>query len=105
MINRMRLSCVACGRKVITRTGIGHSTVQKHKFACPTCGIEIGFILDLDQEKAGLSYREPTNAVWAEDPEEEDDHKILFYPELMVPHNLGDLLSPFLATAYHLGTC
>ena len=64
MINRKTLRCVSCGTSVTTRTGIGHATVQKHKFPCPTCKVEIGFVLNVDQEAVNLEYDEPTNAKW-----------------------------------------
>ncbi len=97
MINRKRLKCVSCGTRVITRTGIGHSNIQKHKFACPTCRVEIGFILDLDQEAVTIKYREPTNATW-DDGEDEGDRAVLFYPEVMIPKGLASPISPFIAT-------
>jgi predicted RNA-binding Zn-ribbon protein involved in translation (DUF1610 family) len=98
MINRRRLKCVSCGTRITTRTGIGHANIQKHKFACPTCGVEIGYVLDLDQEDISFEYREPSNALW-DDSADECDHSVLFYPELMVPKELVYPLSPFLATA------
>jgi hypothetical protein len=82
---------------VITRTGIGHATVQKHRFACPTCAVEIGFTLDLGQETPSIAYREPTNAIW-DDGEDAGDHAILFYPEVMIPRGLDSPISPFIAT-------
>jgi hypothetical protein len=97
MINRRRLKCISCGTKIITRTGIGHSNIQKHKFACPKCKIEIGFVLDLDQEAVSFEYREPTNAVWV-DGEDSGDQSLLFYPEVMIPRNLPSPISPFVAT-------
>jgi hypothetical protein len=97
MINRRRLRCVSCGTRVVTRTGIGHSNIQKHKFACPKCKIEIGYILDLDQEAVKFEYRDPTNAVW-DDGEDEGDPMVLFYPEVMIPRNLKSPISPFIAT-------
>jgi len=81
MINRRNLECITCGTITMTRTGIGHGTIQKHKFPCPGCGIEIGLVLHLDQEKAGLKYDDPTNAKWADEQEEEPTHTVLFYPE------------------------
>jgi len=97
MINRKRLKCVSCGTRVITRTGIGHATVQKHKFACPTCEVEIGFVLDLGQETPSIAYREPTNAVW-DDGEDAGDQEMLFYPGVMIPRNLESRISPFIVT-------
>jgi predicted RNA-binding Zn-ribbon protein involved in translation (DUF1610 family) len=101
MINRRRLKCVSCGTRITTRTGIGHANVQKHKFACPGCGVEIGYVLDLDQEAVTFEYREPSNAHW-DDSVDEGEHMVLFYPELMVPKDLPDLLSPFLATCWNI---
>lgn len=97
MINRRQLQCVSCGTRVLTRTGIGHGTVQKHKFACPACGIEIGFVLDLDQEAGSLEYQEPSNATWI-DIAEEGAATVLFYPEVMIPKGLPYPISPFVAT-------
>jgi predicted RNA-binding Zn-ribbon protein involved in translation (DUF1610 family) len=101
MINRRRLKCVSCGTLITTRTGIGHSNIQKHKFACPNCGVEIGYILNLDQEAVTFEYREPTNAKW-DDSEEEGEHVVLFYPELMIPRDLPYPMSPFVATCWNL---
>jgi len=98
MINRRQLQCVSCGTQVVTRTGIGHGTIQKHKFACPTCKVEIAFVLHLDQDTAGLKYDEPTNAAWV-DGAVESPNTVLFYPELMIPRGLPHPLSPFVATS------
>ncbi len=97
MINRKRLKCVSCGTRTITRTGIGHGIVQKHKFACPGCGVEIGYVLNLDQTAVSIDYEAPSNAEWDEG-EDPGDNEILFYPELMVPKHLPYGLSPFVAT-------
>lgn len=98
MINRRHLKCVSCGTRVVTRTGIGHGTIQKHKFPCPSCKVEIGFVLHLDQEAASLKYDEPTNAAWV-DGDDESPPTVLFYPELMIPRGLSFPLSPFVATS------
>ncbi len=66
MINRKRLKCVSCGATTITRTGVGHGTVQKHKFSCPGCGVEIGYVLHLDQKAITLEYDKPSNAEWCD---------------------------------------
>src|SRR5271165_3255372 len=97
MINRKRLKCVSCGTRVVTRTGVGHGTIQKHKFACPGCGVEIGYVLNLDQKAVTLKYDDPSNAEWC-DGEEVGDREVLFYPELMVPKDLPSPISPFIAT-------
>jgi hypothetical protein len=62
MIDRRVLQCISCGTRFLTRTGIGNGTIQKHKFACPTCRIEIGFVLNVNQETPDLRYEEPANA-------------------------------------------
>lgn len=99
MINRRRIRCVSCDSLTITRTGIGHGTKQIHKFPCPECGIEIGFVLNLDQEAVKFDYEEPTNALWDDAAEEtEATPTVLFYPELMIPKGLQYPVSPFLAT-------
>lgn len=100
MINRRSLRCISCGQRTITRTGIGHADVQKHKFACPGCRVEIGFVLNLDQTAITLEYEKPGNAEW-DDGEDPGDPEILFYPELMVPKQLPYGLSPFVATVGH----
>jgi hypothetical protein len=63
--------------------------------------VEIGYVLDLDQEAVTFEYREPSNAHW-DDSVDEGEHMVLFYPELMVPKDLPDLLSPFLATCWNI---
>jgi hypothetical protein len=97
MINRKTLRCISCGTRITTRTGIGHAVVQKHKFPCPTCKVEIGYILDVGQEEPSLEYREPTNAKW-DDGDGESEHMLLFYPEVMIPRNLEGFISPFVVT-------
>jgi hypothetical protein len=98
MINRRQLECASCGTVIITRTGIGHGNVQKHKFACLGCGVEIGYTLNLDQETVSFEYEEPTNASW-KDSKDETELSVLFYPELMIPKSgLPHGLSPFIAT-------
>ena len=69
MINRRTLKCRGCDSKIITRTQIGIHDRQTHSFACPTCGVQLEYILDLDQRKAGFSYQEPSNADWVEGEE------------------------------------
>jgi predicted RNA-binding Zn-ribbon protein involved in translation (DUF1610 family) len=96
MINRRRLECISCETRIVTRTGIGHGTVQKHKFACPKCGIEIGFVLHLDQQAVTFEYDDPKNARWIDG--DDDGTTILFYPEVMVPKDLPYPFSPFVAT-------
>lgn len=99
MINRRMIRCVSCDSLTIKRTGIGHGTKQIHKFPCPGCGIEIGFVLNLDQEAVKVDYEEPTNGSWDDAAEEtEAIPTVLFYPELMIPKGLQYPLSPFLAT-------
>ena len=93
------IRCISCDSLTITRTGIGHGTKQIHKFPCPGCGIEIGFVLNLDQEAVKFDYEKPTNASWDDAAEEtEAIPTVLFYPELMIPKGLQYPLSPFLAT-------
>ena len=70
---------------------------EEHKFPCPKCGVEIGFVLNLDQEAATLNYEDPTNAHWV-DVDEDGAASILFYPEVMIPRDLQHPLSPFVAT-------
>lgn len=101
MINRKTLRCVSCGTIVTTRTGIGHATVQKHKFPCPTCKVEIGFVLNVDQKAPNLHYEEPTNAAW-DDSAEDGEHMVLFYPEVMIPADLKPPISPFVVTVWNL---
>lgn len=97
MINRKTLKCISCGTRVTTRTGIGNATVQKHKFPCPTCRVEIGFVLNVNQESPSLKYEEPYNAKW-DDAAGESDTMVLFYPEVMIPRDLEHPMSPFIAT-------
>lgn len=101
MINRKTLRCVSCGTRITTRTGIGHATVQKHKFPCPVCKVEIGFVLNVNQEAVNLSYEEPTNAKW-DDGDEDSEHMLLFYPEVMIPRDLEPPMSPSVVTIWNL---
>jgi hypothetical protein len=100
MINRRTIRCVSCGTLTVTRTGIGHGTKQIHKFPCPGCGVEIGFVLNLDQEAVKFDYEVPTNASWEDATQEtETTPTVLFYPELMIPKGLQYPISPFIATS------
>lgn len=97
MINRNWLVCDVCKTKVITRVAIGRGSIQNHKFNCPKCGIEISFILDLDQEKIDFSYRNPTNAQWS-DSEDGSVEVFNFDPHTMIPDGLDNRISPFMAS-------
>jgi len=95
MVVRRSLQCVACQSIVVTRTQIGHGDSQTHEFACPTCGVPISFVVDLDQEKGGYKYREPRNGKWV-DTEKAVVKTLTFSADLAVPGDLGPL-SPFIA--------
>lgn len=101
MINRNPLVCTACGVKVITRTAIGHGERQEHVFPCPGCGVEISFVLEIDQKKVNFRYRKPKNGRWVRS-EKGAAYVLLFDAESMVPHNLPDFISPFIATVGNL---
>lgn len=101
MINRRTLRCVSCGTRITTRTGIGHASIQIHKFPCPNCKIEIGFSLRIDQKAPNFSYEMLTNAAW-EDAGGDSETTMLFYPELMIPRDLAPLMSPFVVTVHNL---
>lgn len=93
----MPVICVSCDSKIITRTQIGHQDMQKHSFPCPTCGVVITFIMDLDQKNAGFKFRDPENGKWADN--EDGAVKILtFSDELVVPAGMPDYISPFIAS-------
>jgi predicted RNA-binding Zn-ribbon protein involved in translation (DUF1610 family) len=49
MTVRNPVVCISCDSKIITRTQVGHKDMQKHSFPCPTCGVKITYVLDLDQ--------------------------------------------------------
>lgn len=70
---------------------------QRVTFPCPTCGVLITYVLDLDQENAGYKFREPENGKWAED-EEGAIKTLTFSDEIVVPEGLPDFVSPFIAT-------
>lgn len=97
MTVRMPVICVSCDSKIITRTQIGHKDMQKHSFPCPTCGVVITFIMDLDQKNVGYKFRDPENGRWADD-EEGAIKTLTFSDELVVPAGMPDNLSPFIAT-------
>ncbi len=61
MTVRKPVICVSCDSKIVTRTQIGHKDMQKHSFPCPTCGVVITFIMDLDQKNVGYKFRDPEN--------------------------------------------
>lgn len=68
MTVRRPVVCISCSSKIITRTQIGHKDMQKHSFPCPTCGVLITIIMDLDQKKGGYKFRDPENGRWADLP-------------------------------------
>ncbi|MEQ1935756.1 MAG: hypothetical protein ABL962_18010 [Fimbriimonadaceae bacterium] len=106
MINRNSVVCISCDSKIITRTQIGHKEMQKHSFPCPTCGVIITFVLDLDQENASFLYRDPENGKWAVD-EDGAVKTLTFSDEIVVPVSMPDFTSPHIATwgRYDWETC
>lgn len=97
MTVRRPVVCVSCESKIITRTQIGHKDMQRHSFPCPTCGVVITFVMDLDQKNVGYKFRDPENGRWA-DNEDGAIKTLTFSDELVVPAGMPDNLSPFIAT-------
>jgi hypothetical protein len=100
MTNRTIVECSSCGATILVRTQFGIEPKQEHKFPCSKCGIEISFVLLLDQASVSFEYDQLANASWVTYSEEalsktvasvalNDDH--------MVPTGLPDMLSPFIA--------
>lgn len=97
MTVRRPIVCISCGSKIITRTQIGHKNMQKHSFPCPTCGVVITYILDLDQQNASYEFRDPENGKWADD-ENGAVKTLTFSDEIVVPASMPDFISPHIAT-------
>jgi hypothetical protein len=97
MTVRNPVVCVSCDSKIITRTQIGHKDKQQHSFPCPTCGVVITYVIDLDQEKASVEFRDPENGKWADD-EEGAVKTLTFSDEIVVPAGMPDFISPHIAT-------
>jgi hypothetical protein len=97
MVIRRAIQCTACDSKFITRTQVGHKAQQKHSFPCPTCGVSISYILDLDQQRAKHRFRDPENAKWS-DSEDGVLDTLTFSDEILVPMNMRGGFSPHLAT-------
>jgi|GEM_PF-2048277 len=97
MTVRNPVVCISCNSKIITRTQIGHKDIQKHSFPCPTCGVVITFILDLDQDRGGVKFRTPENGEWAND-EDGAVETLTFSDETVVPASMPDFISPHIAT-------
>lgn len=97
MTVRRSLVCISCESKIITRTQIGHKDTQKHSFPCPTCGVVITYILDLDQKKGGFKFRDPENGKWVDD-EKGAVKTLTFSDEIVVPASMPDFISPHIAT-------
>jgi predicted RNA-binding Zn-ribbon protein involved in translation (DUF1610 family) len=97
MTVRNPVVCISCDSKIITRTQIGHKDMQKHSFPCPTCGVVITYILDLDQEKVSFKFRDPENGKWADD-EDGAVKTLTFSDEIVVPASMPDFISPHIAT-------
>jgi predicted RNA-binding Zn-ribbon protein involved in translation (DUF1610 family) len=97
MTVRNPVVCASCGSKIITRTQIGHKDIQKHSFPCPTCGVVITYIVDLDQKNAGIKFRDPENGKWADD-EAGAVKTLTFSDEIVLPASMPDFISPHIAT-------
>jgi hypothetical protein len=76
---------------------IGHKDMQKNSFPCPTCGVVIAYILDLDQKTPSFKFRDPENAKWADD-EDGAVKTLTFSDAVVVPTSMPDFISPFIAT-------
>jgi len=61
MTERNYFQCTACDCRVITRTAIGHSSSQSFTFACPSCGVELHFLMRIKPEVLGWEYLDLTN--------------------------------------------
>lgn len=97
MTIRAVLLCASCESKTVVRTQVGHRDKQEHAFKCPNCGIDISYVLDLDQKNVSWSFREPHNAKWVESEEGAIGVRT-FSDELMIPADLQDPWSPFILT-------
>jgi len=97
MVIRSAIQCGSCDSKFITRTQVGHKDCQEHSFACPKCGVQISYVLDIDQQNIKTSFREPRNAKWS-DSEDGALKTLTFSDEVLVPVDLGGMFSPFIAT-------
>lgn len=97
MTVRKPVVCISCESKIITRTQVGHKDMQKHSFPCPACGVKITFILDLDQEKGSVKFRNPENGKWAYD-EDGAVKTLTFSDEIVLPASMPDFISPHIAT-------
>src|SRR5688572_829323 len=97
----MRLSCKTL---IVTRFGVGHGPKQVHAFSCPTCGVPITCVMRLDQEKAGVAFDPPVNAVWTD---EEAPFPapvfVTFHPEILNHKSTfqQDGASPFVTAVWH----
>jgi len=97
MVIRSAIQCSSCDSKFITRTQVGHKDRQEHSFPCPKCGVQISYILDIDQRNVKTSFREPRNAKWSVS-EDGALETLTFSDEVLVPVDLGGMFSPFIAT-------
>lgn len=97
MTVRNPVVCISCDSKMITRTQIGHKDMQKHSFPCPTCGVVITYVLDLDQEKGSFKFRDPENGKWS-DNDDGAVKTLTFSDEIVLPASMPDFISPHIAT-------
>ena len=97
MTVRSPVVCISCDSKIVTRTQVGHKRMQKHSFPCPTCGVVITYILDLDPENVSYKFRDPENGKWA-DNDEGAIKTLTFSDEIVVPASMPDFISPHIAT-------
>ena len=101
MIDRNALRCDSCDGITVTRTAIGHRSRQTHRFPCAGCGIEIVYVVLVDQDAVDFHYEEPRNASWLteEEAHEADDHHLValtFDSELLTERE--GTFSPFMAS-------
>lgn len=61
MVNRTHFKCRSCSVVVACRTQFGHGREQTYLFACPNCGVDLGYTLFIDQAKLGWMYGEFVN--------------------------------------------
>src|SRR5262245_34270208 len=99
MINRNPIECLACGRRTVTRTQIGHGDAVVHAFTCARCKVLITFRMTLDQRNITFDYDpKPTNGRWL-DSEDGCEGEVMFCAETLglkegPPIKLADGIQP-----------
>jgi hypothetical protein len=101
MVNRTYFKCNSCETALACRTQIGHGREQTYLFPCPSCGVDLGFSLLIDQDELAFKYDDLLN-LDGYAGETEPEHLFTFSSDFLVDKvpSVGsgqNPLTPFMA--------